>query len=84
MTMTITNGSTAASIATSISNAGNFRSAIGAGTGNGTVTSVTGTVNQISVATGTTTPVISIPSTFIAPGTIQSSSTISIGTGTAG
>jgi hypothetical protein len=36
-----------------------FRTAIGAGTGSGTVTSVSGTL-PISVATGTTTPVISI------------------------
>ena len=39
--------------------AANFRTAIGAGTGGGTVTSVTGTL-PISVATGTTTPAISI------------------------
>lgn len=38
------------------------------GTGNGTVTSVTGTANQISVATGTTTPVISIPTNPILSG----------------
>jgi len=36
-----------------------FRTAIGAGTGTGTVTSVTGTL-PISVATGTSTPVISV------------------------
>lgn len=36
----------------------------------GTVTSVSGTTNQIAVATGTTTPVLSIPSTFIAPGSM--------------
>lgn len=39
------------------------------GTGSGTVTSVTGTTNQIAVATGTTTPVISIPSNPTLPGT---------------
>ncbi len=39
--------------------AADFRTAIGAGTGGGTVTSVTGT-SPISVATGTTTPVISL------------------------
>jgi hypothetical protein len=38
--------------------------------GNGTVTSVTGTANQIDVATGTTTPVISIDSSLILPGTL--------------
>jgi hypothetical protein len=37
--------------------------------GTGTVTSVTGTTNQISVATGTTTPVLSIPSSPTLPGT---------------
>lgn len=37
-------------------------------TGAGTVTSVTGTANQISVATGTTTPVISIPTNPILSG----------------
>jgi hypothetical protein len=37
----------------------------------GTVTSVSGTANQISVATGTTTPVLSIPSAFVLPGTIN-------------
>ncbi len=39
--------------------AADFRTAIGAGTGGGTVTSVTGT-SPISVATGTTTPAISL------------------------
>jgi len=39
--------------------AANFRTAIGAGTGGGTVTSVSGTL-PISVATGTTTPAISL------------------------
>jgi hypothetical protein len=37
-----------------------FRTAIGAGSGGGTVTSVTGTA-PVAVATGTTTPVISMP-----------------------
>lgn len=37
-------------------------------TASGTVTSVSGTTNQISVATGTTTPVISIVSSAILPG----------------
>lgn len=44
--------------------------AISGGGGGGTVTSVTGTANQVSVATGTTTPVISLPSAIIFPGTI--------------
>ena len=38
------------------------------GYGSGTVTSVSGTTNQIDVATGTTTPVISIHSSAILPG----------------
>ena len=37
------------------------------GAGGGSVTSVSGTTNQIAVATGTTTPVISFPSTIIIP-----------------
>lgn len=40
--------------------------AIASGGGTGTVTSVTGTTNQIDVATGTTTPVISIDAAFVA------------------
>ncbi|HEY4355962.1 MAG TPA: hypothetical protein VGN16_09460 [Acidobacteriaceae bacterium] len=44
------------------------------GSGSGTVTSVTGTANQISVANGTTTPVVSVPTTFIAPGTLAATS----------
>lgn len=43
--------------------------AIGGG-GSGTVTSVTGTANQINVATGTTTPALSLSSTLIMPGTL--------------
>jgi hypothetical protein len=44
---------------------GNTYIAIGGGTG--TVTSVTGTANQIDVATGTTTPVISLDPSLILP-----------------
>jgi hypothetical protein len=58
MAMTITDGTTTPSIATSITNAANFRTAIGAGTGNGTVTAVTGTAPIAS--SGGTTPAISI------------------------
>jgi len=48
------------------------------------VTSVTGTTNQITV-TGTTTPTLSIPSAFIAPGSIRATTTMESGTtGTAG
>jgi trimeric autotransporter adhesin len=39
------------------------------GSGDGTVTSVTGTADQISVATGSTTPVVSIASNPVIPGT---------------
>jgi len=50
----------------------------------GTVTSVTGTANQIS-STGGDTPVLSIPSTFIAPGSVRATTTIESGTtGTSG
>ena len=47
--------------------AADFRTAIGAGTGGGTVTSVTGT-SPISVATGTSTPVISLGTVPVANG----------------
>lgn len=43
--------------------AANFRSDIGAGTGDGTVTSVSGTTNRIT-STGGTTPVLDISSTY--------------------
>ena len=43
--------------------AANFRTAIGAGTGNGTVTSVGWTGGIVSVATGTTTPAFTIAGT---------------------
>jgi hypothetical protein len=39
--------------------------------GSGTVTSVTGTANQVDVATGTTTPVISLDAAINLPGTIN-------------
>lgn len=39
--------------------------------GSGTVTSVTGTANQIAVATGTSTPVLTLPSTIIPPGSVE-------------
>src|ERR1700689_3291990 len=41
------------------------------GGGSGTVTSVSGTTNQVDVATGTTTPVISLDSAIVLPGTIE-------------
>lgn len=63
-----------------------------AGGGSGTVTSVSGTANQVAVATGTTTPVISLigpytPSTYTAHGVLIGEGTSSIaalGSGTAG
>lgn len=45
--------------------------AAGFSSGNGTVTSVTGTANQIDVATGTSTPVLSLDSAITLPGTIN-------------
>lgn len=42
------------------------------GGGSGTVTSVSGTANQIDIATGTTTPVVSIDSALQLPGTLSS------------
>lgn len=40
------------------------------GSGSGTVTNVSGTTNQVNVATGTTTPVVSLSSTMILPGSL--------------
>lgn len=48
-------------------NSGQFTSGSGAG-GSGTVTSVSGTTNQIDVATGTSTPVISLDATALLAG----------------
>lgn len=53
------------------------------GSGSGTVTSVSGTANQINVATGTTTPVLSLSSTLVAPGTVGVTTSLSIGAGSA-
>lgn len=50
-------------------------------TGSGTVTSVSGTINQIDVATGTTTPVISLDPVLVAPGSIAATSTVTGPTG---
>ncbi|HEX5704866.1 MAG TPA: hypothetical protein VFX97_16835 [Pyrinomonadaceae bacterium] len=49
----------------------------------GTVTSVSGTANQISVATGTTTPVLSLPAAITAPGTLTITTSLTVGSGTA-
>ncbi len=46
----------------------------------GTVTSVSGTANRISVATGTTTPVIDIASTYVGQSSITTLGTIGSGT----
>lgn len=47
--------------------------------GSGTVTSVTGTANQIAVATGTTTPVISLTSPLTLPGAMTAGGAIAMG-----
>ena len=55
------------------------------GGGSGTVTSVSGTANQIDVATGTTTPVLSLDNAITLPGslTVPSGGSIAVsGTGT--
>jgi len=51
----------------------------GGGGGSGTVTSVTGTANQIDVATGTTTPVISLDPAINLPGSLTVGTGASIG-----
>ena len=44
----------------------------------GTVTDVLGTINQITVTNGTSTPILSIPSVFIAPGSITASNNFTL------
>ncbi len=51
------------------------------GGGTGTVTSVSGTTNQVDVATATTTPVVSLDPTLILPGTISLKESATTGTG---
>lgn len=58
-------------------------SASGNAPSGGTVTEVTGTANQISVATGTTTPVLSLPAAVTAPGTLTVTTSLTVGSGTA-
>jgi len=58
--------------------ASTFRTAIGAGTGTGTVTSVTGTA-PISVATGTTTPAITIANAGVSTTGVVTASTQTFG-----
>jgi hypothetical protein len=53
---------------------GRITAASSGSAGAGTVTSVSGTTNQINVATGTTTPVLSLSSTLVFPGTIDANS----------
>lgn len=50
------------------------------GTSSGTVTSVSGTNNQINVATGTTTPVLSLSSTLAFPGTLSNATAVAAST----
>lgn len=48
----------------------------GAAGGSGTVTSVSGAANQIDVATGTTTPALTLSSTLVAPGTVSATTSV--------
>jgi fibronectin-binding autotransporter adhesin len=50
-------------------------------TSSGTVNSVTGTTNQITASPNTGAVTLSVPSTFVAPGSIASTTTITAGTG---
>jgi hypothetical protein len=58
--------------------AATFRTAIGAGTGTGTVTNVTGTL-PISVATGTSTPVISVANAAVSTTGVVTATTQTFG-----
>lgn len=53
----------------------------GGGSGGTTVTSVTGTANQVTAAPTTGAVIVSTPSVFIAPGSIASTTTNTAGTG---
>ena len=57
-----------------------YASLIGLAGSGGTVTSVTGTVNRISVATGTTTPVIDIDAAYVGQTSITTLGTVTTGT----
>lgn len=63
-----------------LEDAATFRTSIGAGAGGGSVTNVTGTTNRVTVATGTTTPVIDIASTYVGQSSITTLGTITTGT----
>lgn len=52
---------------------------VGGGGGSGTVTGVLGTANQITSDGSSTTPTLSIPSTFVAPGTIRATTSLASG-----
>lgn len=52
----------------------------GGGGGGGTVTSVSGTTNRVTVATGTTTPVIDISGSYVGQSSITTLGTIGTGT----
>lgn len=58
------------------SSIGSAGAACGAGASSGTVTSVLGTANQIISDGSTTTPLLSISTTFIAPGTLSAVTSI--------
>jgi len=62
-----------------LTTASNARTYIGAGTGNGTVTSVSGTNNRISITNGSTTPIIDIASAYIGQSSINTLGTITTG-----
>lgn len=62
----------------SVLSAAAFRAAIGAGTGSGTVTSVSGTANRIS-STGGSTPVIDIDAAYVGQTSITTLGTITTG-----
>jgi hypothetical protein len=74
------------SLTTGISNAGYVLTSTGAGSvptwqaTTGGVTSITGTANQITASSPTGAITLSLPSTLIAPGTLQVTSYASIGT----
>jgi len=79
-----TSGTANASISFSLGASANGLGGSGGG-GSGTVTNVSGTANQVDVATGTTTPVISLDSAITLPGSLTAPSGGSVtfsGTGT--
>lgn len=90
-------GAVAGTLATVNSNVGSFTlasitvnakglvtAASSGSAGSGTVTSVSGTANQISVATGTTTPVLSLTAPIILPGAATVTGNLTFSPTTAG